>query len=63
MRLKVPGFRSIGIHGTNEPESIGTRASQGCVRLRNEEIVRLKELVRVGTPVEILPEGVGFSKK
>lgn len=63
MRLKVPGFRSIGIHGTNEPESIGTRASQGCVRLRNEEVVRLKELVRVGTPVEILPEGVGFSKK
>lgn len=63
MRLKVPGFRSIGIHGTNEPESIGTRASMGCVRLHNEEVLRLKELVKVGTPVEILAEGVEFDPK
>lgn len=60
MRLKVPRFRSIGIHGTNEPESIGTRASMGCVRLHNEDVLRLKELVRVGTPVLILPEGQPF---
>ncbi|MDE6101089.1 MAG: L,D-transpeptidase [Paramuribaculum sp.] len=61
MRLKMPRFRSIGIHGTNEPESIGTRASMGCVRLHNEELVRLKELVRVGTPVEILAEEEQFA--
>ncbi|MDE5686373.1 MAG: L,D-transpeptidase, partial [Paramuribaculum sp.] len=51
---------SIGIHGTNEPESIGTRASMGCVRLHNDELLRLKELVKVGTPVEILAEDREF---
>lgn len=60
MRLKVPGFKSIGIHGTNEPESIGTRASMGCVRLHNDEVLKLKELVHVGTPVEILAEDEPF---
>lgn len=61
MRLKMPRFRSIGIHGTNEPESIGTRASMGCVRLHNDELLRLKELVKVGTPVEILAEDKEFA--
>jgi len=60
MRLKMPRFRSIGIHGTNEPESIGTRASMGCVRLLNEEVLKLKKLVKVGTPVEILAEDEPF---
>lgn len=60
MRLNVPRFRSIGIHGTNEPESIGTRASMGCVRLLNDQVLRLKELVGVGTPVEILAEDESF---
>lgn len=60
MRLKMPRFRSIGIHGTNEPESIGTRASMGCVRLHNEEVLKLKELVKVGTPVQILAEDEEF---
>jgi lipoprotein-anchoring transpeptidase ErfK/SrfK len=43
----------VGIHGTNRPESIGEAASLGCVRVPNEVIIRLHELVRVGTPVEI----------
>jgi len=60
MRLNVPGFRSIGLHGTNEPESIGTRASMGCVRMLNDKVLELKELVKVGTPVKILPEGQPF---
>lgn len=60
LRLKVPGFRSIGIHGTNEPESIGTRASLGCIRLHNEDIAKLKKMVRVGTPVEVLAEDAVF---
>jgi lipoprotein-anchoring transpeptidase ErfK/SrfK len=42
-----------GIHGTDQPESIGRSASHGCVRLRNEDIARLYELVEVGTPVYI----------
>jgi hypothetical protein len=42
-----------GIHGTNDPESIGRSASHGCVRLRNEDIATLYEMVEVGTPVYI----------
>lgn len=60
MRLNVPGFRSIGLHGTNEPESIGTRASMGCVRMLNDKVLELKKLVKVGTPVRILPEGQSY---
>lgn len=56
LRLSVPGFIDIGIHGTPFPESIGTRATEGCIRLRNEDIVDLKERVKVGTVVIILPD-------
>ena len=47
-RLKVPKFDSIGIHGTCLPESIGTRSSEGCIRLRNEDILILKQFVYIG---------------
>jgi len=43
----------IGIHGTNRPGSIGEAASLGCVRVPNEVIALLHDLVAVGTPVEI----------
>lgn len=56
LRLDVPGFNDIGIHGTHLPESIGTRASEGCIRLRNEDIEDLKSRVQLGTPVIILPD-------
>lgn len=56
LRLDVPGFRDIGIHGTPFPESIGSRATEGCIRLRNEDILDLKRRVRLGTPVIILPD-------
>lgn len=42
-----------GIHGTNNPSSIGQSVSHGCVRMRNEDIERLFEMVPVGTPVFI----------
>jgi lipoprotein-anchoring transpeptidase ErfK/SrfK len=42
-----------GIHGTDHPETIGRAASHGCVRLRNEDIEKLYEMVPVGTPVFI----------
>ena len=41
----------IAIHGTNRPDSIGTFASYGCIRMHNRDIVDLFERVRVGTPV------------
>lgn len=43
----------IGIHGTNNPSSIGANISLGCVRLPNEMITALHELVPIGTRVEI----------
>ncbi|MBA3655917.1 MAG: L,D-transpeptidase [Gemmatimonadaceae bacterium] len=42
-----------GIHGTNQPSSIGRSVSHGCVRMRNEDIEKLFEMVPVGTPVFI----------
>lgn len=58
LRLDVPGYRDIGIHGTPFPESIGTRATEGCIRMRNEDITDLKQRVKVGTVVIILPDPV-----
>jgi len=48
-------WEGIGIHGTHDPASIGKMASEGCIRMRNEDIVELKERVKVGTPVKIEP--------
>ena len=56
LRLDVPGFWDIGIHGTPFPESIGTRATEGCIRLRNEDILDLKSRIKLGTVVIILPD-------
>jgi hypothetical protein len=41
------------LHGTDQPESIGHSVSHGCVRLRNEDIETLYQMVSVGTPVFI----------
>lgn len=43
----------IGIHGTNNPETIGRAASHGCIRLANWDAARLKDLVSVGNTVII----------
>ncbi|MGC2220344.1 MAG: L,D-transpeptidase, partial [Pseudolabrys sp.] len=43
------------IHGTNQPSTIGTFVSSGCVRLTNEDIVDLYGRVQVGTRVVVLP--------
>jgi lipoprotein-anchoring transpeptidase ErfK/SrfK len=42
------------IHGSNEPWSIGTQVSSGCIRLRNDDIVDLYGRVRVGTKVVVI---------
>lgn len=44
---------AIGIHGTNQPSSIGRRISGGCVRLLNKNIIELYEVIPIGTPVTI----------
>ncbi|HEX6424232.1 MAG TPA: L,D-transpeptidase [Acidimicrobiales bacterium] len=43
----------IGIHGTNEPELIGTDVSHGCIRMSNEAITELAVVLPLGTPVHI----------
>jgi lipoprotein-anchoring transpeptidase ErfK/SrfK len=42
------------IHGTNEPQSIGSAASSGCIRMLNEEVVQLYDRVPIGTKVIVL---------
>ncbi len=42
---------AYGIHGTIEPKSIGTQASEGCIRMLNEEVEELYNIVPVGTKV------------
>ena len=43
------------IHGTNQPSTIGTFVSSGCIRLTNDDITDLYSRVRVGTRVVVLP--------
>lgn len=54
-RLSVPGNSTFGIHGTCFPETVGTAASEGCVRLKNIDLIRLRPYVFVGMKVTILP--------
>jgi lipoprotein-anchoring transpeptidase ErfK/SrfK len=48
-----PGGGFVGIHGTNEPQLLPGRVSHGCIRLRNRDILRLAQLMPVGTPITI----------
>jgi len=43
------------IHGTNQPSTIGTFVSSGCIRLTNEDVTDLYTRVKVGTRVVVLP--------
>jgi lipoprotein-anchoring transpeptidase ErfK/SrfK len=48
--------QGYGIHGTNEPDSIGHAASHGCIRMRNADVKDLFERVQEGDAVEIASE-------
>ncbi len=56
IRLDVPGFSSIGIHGTCFPESMGTMATEGCIRCTNEDISAFVKYISIGSEVIILPD-------
>lgn len=43
-----------GIHGTNNPSSIGKNVSNGCVRMYNKNVLELSNIVSVGTTVKII---------
>ncbi len=46
-------YQRYGIHGTNAPHSIGKHISSGCIRLYNEDVIELFDLVPEGTRVHI----------
>jgi len=48
-----PAGGFIGIHGTDHPELLPGRVSHGCIRMRNQDILKLAERMPVGTPVSI----------
>jgi len=52
MGLSKPSY---GIHGTNDPSSIGREVSLGCIRMFNDDVLELSSLVPVGTRVTIRP--------
>jgi len=52
-RTDWPGGGQVGIHGTNQPELIPGHISNGCVRLRNADILALGRRIDVGTPILI----------
>ena len=43
------------IHGTNAPSTIGSRATAGCIRMANEDVIDLYDRVKVGTKVVVMP--------
>jgi hypothetical protein len=49
-------LKGYGIHGTNNPRSIGRNASHGCIRMRNEDVQELFEMVAVGDEVLLVGE-------
>lgn len=61
MGLNVP-WGMFGIHGTNKPWLIGKNVSSGCIRMRNEDVEELFELVEEGITVEIKGPITGIGK-
>jgi lipoprotein-anchoring transpeptidase ErfK/SrfK len=53
-RAMYLGSSLYRIHGSNEPWTIGTAVSSGCIRMRNEDVIDLYERVNVGTRVVVI---------
>jgi hypothetical protein len=56
MGLSKTGY---GIHGTNEPKSIGKAASHGCIRMAKADLEEFYELVAVGDTVQLIGQRNG----
>lgn len=48
-------YRSIYLHGTSAEGLIGKKASGGCIRMRNKDVIELFDLIKIGTYVNIWP--------
>lgn len=55
-------FIGIGIHGTHLNELIGTRASHGCIRIKNDDLLDLQKYIASGTLVSILPGSLDLNE-
>ena len=53
-RAMYLGSSLYRIHGSNEPWTIGTNVSSGCIRMRNEDVIDLYERVKVGAKVVVI---------
>ncbi|MDR1137156.1 MAG: L,D-transpeptidase [Synergistaceae bacterium] len=53
IRLGTPGWSGIGIHGTHEPDSIGSDVTEGCIRVNNSDIKEIRGMVKIGDTVVI----------
>lgn len=61
--LSIGGGGTYGIHGTNNPASIGRHASSGCIRMYNQDVIWLFNQVPTGTPVTITSKPLAVKKK
>lgn len=49
------GTNYIGFHGTPNAETVGQAASHGCIRMYDQDVIALFNIVQMGTPVEVVP--------
>jgi hypothetical protein len=50
-----PGAAGLGIHGTNDESTIGTKCSNGCLRMRRDDVIELYDFMRRGSVVVVRP--------
>ena len=53
VREQFGGNGQLGLHGTNQPELLGTNVSNGCIRMSNDAITELAGVLPLGTPVYV----------
>jgi lipoprotein-anchoring transpeptidase ErfK/SrfK len=54
--------RIYGVHGNNNPNSIGHYVTQGCIRMKNEEVETLFNKIPVGTKIKVTKTSVTFEE-
>jgi lipoprotein-anchoring transpeptidase ErfK/SrfK len=52
--------RTYGLHGTNQPASIGKYVSQGCIRMQNEVVTSLFPVIPLGTKILVVTSNKSF---
>jgi lipoprotein-anchoring transpeptidase ErfK/SrfK len=52
------GLPVVAFHGTNQPDLIGTEASNGCIRMPNDVVTELAGMLPAGTPIQIVAESL-----